>query len=160
MRLLPYLTNDYAPPKLLYGALTLSRVALGLYFLLAGWGKVMGELRHGLGSFYRGPFSSLQPNWLPDLLAAPYGYTLPWLEVLFGVTLLLGLLSRLSAAVVTLMLISFTVALAMKLVIDAQADDDSGPFKANYIMIALSLALMHAGSRLSLDAFIWNRPAS
>ena len=93
--------------------LLLLRVSIGLYLLLAGVGKVQGELK-GFGSFYRGPFKSMQPEWLPNALAAPYGYVLPWAEVIVGALLILGLFGSIAAALAGLMILSFTIALAMQ----------------------------------------------
>lgn len=129
------------------------RVALGLYLLLAGFGKVQGELNNGIGSFYGGPFKDLQPDWLPNALAAPYGYALPWLEVLVGGLLLLGLLGQLAALLGLVMVASFTVALALANgTLAAQAADAAGPYHTNYIQIAgyLMLTLIGCGN-WSLD---------
>lgn len=132
------------------------RVSLGLYLLLAGVGKVRGEIDNGLGSFYKGPFKGLQPDWLPDLLAAPYGYALPWAEVLVGATLIAGLFGTLSAFVGFLMLASFTLAKVMKSGdIAATGPSDRGAFSTNYIQIAgyLVLTLTGCGS-IAADRFI------
>lgn len=122
------------------------RLALGLYLLLAGVGKVQGEISNGVGSFYNGPFKGLQPAWLPDLLAAPYGYALPWLEVLVGVLLVIGLLGRFAAVGGFLMLVSFTIVLAMaNNSITAQGADAPGPYHANYIQSAAYFLIVLVG---------------
>jgi len=130
------------------------RIALGLYLLLAGVGKVQGELNNGLGSFYSGSFKGLQPDWLPNVLAAPYGYALPWLEVLVGALLILGLVGQIAAIVGLLMLASFTVALALaNNSLTAQGADAPGPYHGNYIQIAGYLMLTLAGcGKLALDS--------
>jgi uncharacterized membrane protein YphA (DoxX/SURF4 family) len=140
-------------PVLTESALLATRVALGGYFLLAGFGKVQGELSGGLGSFARGPaFTGLQPSWLPDLMAAPYGYALPWIEVLFGATLAAGLFSRISAAAIFGMLASFTVAL---MTANGISGGSPGPFHANVILAAAALVyLARGGGPLSVDALI------
>jgi len=138
-----------------FGLLVL-RVALGLYLLLAGVGKVQGEINNGIGSFYNGPFKGLQPAWLPDLLAAPYGYALPWLEVLVGALLVIGLFGRLAAIGGLLMLVSFTIVLGMaNNSITAQGAGAPGPYHANYIQSAayLLLTLMGCGA-WSVDMMI------
>jgi uncharacterized membrane protein YphA (DoxX/SURF4 family) len=137
--------------------LLLLRVTLGGYLLAAGVFKVMGELNDGFGSFYNGPFSSMQPSWLPDVMAAPYGYALPWIEVVIGAAVLLGLFTRISAALGFLMVLSFTIALAI-----AQgrwhakpADAPGGYFSGNYIQCAAYLVLTAVGAgRLSVDALL------
>ena len=49
-------------------------------------------------------------HMLPDSLAYAYGATLPWLELLVGVYLLLGVLLRINAIAVLLMAATFMVA--------------------------------------------------
>ncbi|MFI4859188.1 MAG: DoxX family protein [Phycisphaerales bacterium JB063] len=133
--------------------LLLTRITLGLYLTLAGWGKLMSEFNIGFGTFYKGGFSSSSPDWLPVWFGKPYGYALPWLEVLVGAMLILGLLTRFFAAGGFLMLASFT---AVK-VIGAQnitgiGADEKGIFTPNYIMTAVYFLLIFTGAgALSLD---------
>lgn len=129
------------------------RVTLGLYMGLAGLGKVKGELNNGIGSFYNGSFKGLQPDWLPNFLAALYGYALPWLELAVGGLLVLGMLTRYAAIAGLVMLISFTAALAIKS--GSIAAGGPGPFHGNYIQCAayLYFALVGAGA-WALDAMI------
>lgn len=87
------------------------RVALGWFLFHQGWGKVVQETSEGLGSFYRGnQFQNNNPDWLPGLIAAPYGYALPWLELTFGALLILGLFNRASAGIATLIFLSIALA--------------------------------------------------
>lgn len=136
-------------------SLMLVRGTVGLYLCLAGIAKVRGELENGLGSFFNGPFTAMQPSWLPSWFSAPYGYALPWAEVVVGALLALGLLSRVMAAGTFLMLLSFTIALAMMHGIDAQPDGPPGPFSANYIQVSAAFLLIWSGpGRWSLDRFV------
>lgn len=132
------------------------RLTVGLYMLLAGVGKVQGEINNGIGHFYKGPFSAMQPDWLPDAFATSYGYALPWLEVLVGLLLIIGLFTRIVGFAGLGMLVSFTIALAIKFnSITAQADGPGGPFNANYIQWAAYLALMLLGAGAwSVDAVL------
>src|SRR5690606_17975543 len=92
-------------------ARALTRVALGWFLFHQGWGKVTMELSTGLGSFYRGnQFQNNNPDWLPSLIAAPYGHVLPWAELLFGALLMLGLFNRVSAGAATLVFLSIAIA--------------------------------------------------
>ena len=142
-------------------ALLLTRVAVGGYFAAAGVHKLSVELNEGLGTFYSTSFKGLQPAWLPDGLAAPYGYALPWLEVVVGVMLVLGLFGRLAAALIGLMIASFTVALALKMGWRAQGADASGAFSSNYIQIAVCFLLTCTGpGSLSLDRLLRGRRAA
>lgn len=135
----------------------LARAALGLYFLLAGVGKVRGELQNSIGHFYETSFQSLQPAWLPTFFAAPYGYALPWLEVVVGAMLTIGLATRLTTTVVSLMLVSFTIALMIAKGVSGGA---AGPFHPNVVMIGLSLLLLAVGGgAISVDAMFRGKRA-
>ena len=139
--------------------LLLSRIALGLYLLLAGWGKLMGDFSNGLGSFYRSDaYQGLEPNWLIPALSAPYGYALPWAEVVFGALLIIGLISRISAGAVFLMIVSFLIA---QLYADFSKyfAPGPGPFNTNFVLAALALLLVATGpGRFAVDRAIGRKP--
>lgn len=126
-------------------ALLLNRIAIGLYLLLAGTGK----LNDGLVEFVNESFKKMQPGWLPDALALPYAYALPFLEIVFGALLILGFLSRTSAAISGLMILSFTIAIATQ---ESLLEHGPGPFSANLIFITLLFLLFVTGpGNLSID---------
>ncbi|MFC2063068.1 DoxX family protein [Chloroflexota bacterium] len=79
-----------------------TRLILGTTFILAGAGKLPEMAR----------FVDVVTGWglLPWGLAQVYGTILPWLELIVGIFLVLGLLPRLAAGVIILMVISFIVA--------------------------------------------------
>ena len=127
----------------------LNRLALGLFFLLAGYHKISS----GVGNFYHNVFLSLKPAWLPTWFAAPYGHLIPFAEVTAGTLLILGLMGRLGAALAALLLLSFTIALAAAHLFFS----GSGPFHTNvvFVTLALLLAVIGPGS-LSADA-VWRK---
>lgn len=118
--------------------LLLVRASLGLYVLLAGVAKIRG----GVPEFYRNSFEPLRPSWVPEAFGRVYGHAIPFLELLVGALLILGLLGRLTAFLTALMILSFTLAL-----IEAGAFfKGPGPFHANVIMVAVLLLLSVIGS--------------
>ncbi len=129
----------------------LGRLALGWFFVLAGWGKVVNEVNNGVGSFYRGSgFQDRNPAWLPEVIAAPYGYALPWAELIGGALLLLGLFTRISAGLVAFIL--FTIGIAL---LDA---GDLLPRHHVLVFFPLALLLWQAGAdRLTIDYLIRRR---
>ncbi|MFN3167115.1 MAG: DoxX family protein [Phycisphaeraceae bacterium] len=136
------------------------RATLGLYLLIAGIGKVRGEFSNGVGSFYKGKgFQGLQPDWLPDAFAAPYGYALPWLEVIVGALLIVGLLGRFAAIGGFLMLASFTIVKVESTgSITGLKPDEVGSFNANYIQSAAYLLLVLAGcGRIAVDTLVFKK---
>jgi uncharacterized membrane protein YphA (DoxX/SURF4 family) len=129
--------------------LLLNRLAIGLIFLLAGAHKI----GMGVRTFYEQGFLALKPAWLPTLLAAPYGYALPFLEVAVGTLLIIGAFGRVVAGVATLMLISFTIALYAA----GKFFPESGPFHTNVVFITITLLLAATGpGPFSLDTVIRN----
>lgn len=104
----PYETNAPVAAEV---ARALARVTLGWFLFHQGWGKVAQDWAEGLGTFYRGnQFQNNTPDWLPTLIAAPYGYALPWFELVIGALLMLGLFNRFSAGIATLIFLSIAVA--------------------------------------------------
>ena len=101
-----------ASSTLLDVTLLLNRITLGWYVLSAGSEKVRDELTKGFGSFLASGGFQNRGAILPEAVAAPFGYVWPWLEVLTGILLILGLLGRPAALVTAIMLamISFTLA--------------------------------------------------
>lgn len=133
--------------KLLNLVLLLNRCSLGLYFFLAG----MAKLGRGVGKFYKEGFAPMKPIWLPDWFALPYGHALPFVEVLLGAALVLGLYGRAAAALASLALASFTIAIYEA---GLFIPERGGPFHYNVIFLTLAmlLAVLGPGS-LSVDAF-------
>ena len=104
----PYGTHS---PTSVEAARGLTRVALGWFLMHQGWGKVVQDWTGGLGTFYESDFfQGRLPGWLPEFVALPYGYALPWVELVAGALLMIGLYNRVSAGVSTLIFLSIAVA--------------------------------------------------
>ncbi len=88
-----------------------SRLILGSIFIAAS----IGKLQHS------GEFTTLVASYniLPYSLAVIYGYIVPWLELLIGSLLILGLLTRFVSAVSIPLIISFIIASSHKLLAGA-----------------------------------------
>jgi len=131
-------------------ALLLNRLALGLYFFLAG----VGKFRMGVGVFYEQGFVPLRPAWLPEALGRPFGYALPLIELLLGLLLIAGLFSRITAGLIALLLATFTIALAQAGLFFPAA----GPFHANVVFFTLAILLASVGpGRYSVDDLLAKR---
>lgn len=138
--------------------LLLVRVGFGLYLTLAGWGKVATEFREGFGTFYKGGFSSSSPTWLPDWFGMPYGYALPWLELIVGGMLILGLLSRFAATGAFLMLLSFTIVKVIGNGYTGLGDEERGFFTTNYLFTVVYFLLIFTGAgAASLDRLFFGK---
>lgn len=80
---------------------------LGGIFIYASLGKI----------FYPMDFVSSIKNFriLPEFLVSATGYTLPWLELIFGVLLVMNVFKKLSAAVLSGLLVVFIIAIGSTL---------------------------------------------
>ncbi len=131
------------PPNhwLFSAAVLINRLALGGYFLAAGISKIRG----GIGNFVDGPYRGVTPAWLPEVIATPFGYSLPIVETIAGGLMIIGLAGRAAAAVTAMMLVSFMLATGITA--------EHGPYHTNVILFTLSLLLILTGSGgISLDA--------
>jgi uncharacterized membrane protein YphA (DoxX/SURF4 family) len=83
---------------------TVGRLALALVWFLAGWPKFLDSA---------GTVRSVRNfRLLPEALVPTFGYTLPLVELALGLLLLLGLGTRLAAALTALMMVVFIVGIA------------------------------------------------
>ncbi len=135
--------------------LLLARVPLGFVLVLAGYRKLVDP---GLGSWVRANLSRV-PGSMPGWFGNVYLHSVPFAEILCGALLVVGLLTRLSAFIVTLMLVSFTIAVTGFI-----SHDKGGLFTPNVFYLCLALVTFLVGpGRFSLDAWIWGKdktPAS
>jgi len=112
------------------------RVGVGVIFILSAASKLLTHTK----------FVEIVREYdlLPDVLASTYGNTLPWVELIVGVYLLLGILRRPSAIVVFLMSVSFMVANISALV---EGEEHCGDCFGDVITLTANQAVM-------LDIFI------
>jgi uncharacterized membrane protein YphA (DoxX/SURF4 family) len=124
-------------------ALLLARVALGTYFLLAGFGKYSGGVR----AFVNARAKTI-PAFLPEELGRAYLFMLPTAELIVGVALVIGFYTRTAATLIALMLISFIIA-----VTGVGASGAAGwNIDKNLVYLGLALLLMSTGGgQISVD---------
>ena len=139
------------------------RLALGVTFIVSGAGK----LPEG-GSFV----AKVEDfDLLPEALARFYGTALPWVEIVIGSFLVLGLLLRFASAIGFLTALSFVVANSVQLYrglnlecgcfgdIAMLQTRDALVIDIVLLLMALQI-LFHKGEFLSLDSRIFRRKAS
>jgi len=121
--------------------LLLARLPLGGLFLMAGLMKITGE--GGVGGFVSGSMKSI-PSFLPHALGKGYLYALPFVELITGGMVLLGIFTRVNALVQALILTSIIIAMGI-----------NGPLVSNVPLLgsALLFALV-GGGEISVDRFI------
>jgi uncharacterized membrane protein YphA (DoxX/SURF4 family) len=128
--------------------LLFARIPLGAYFIFAS----VAKLRMGVDNFASAMLPSAM-KFLPEHLARMYLTYLPWVELSVGILLILGLLTRFIAAIITLLLISFTLHAGVS---GALSPDVKLPFHPNLVFLGTALAIMLCGPGwLSLDGLIF-----
>lgn len=78
----------------------LARLYLGGIFLLGGAGKIF---KQGPGAFVGYLHKGFGSTVLPELFITSFGYALPFVELIVGITLILGLYRRASFTVAALL---------------------------------------------------------
>lgn len=89
-------------------AYALLRVTVGVMFLFFGIGKFVG----GIGNF-AGGMNQRFSGKLPSLLVLPFAYALPFMEVLFGALILVGLFTSAALVLSGLLLLALTFGTVM-----------------------------------------------
>jgi putative oxidoreductase len=114
--------------------LLLGRIPLGLFFLLAG----IHKLHAGVDGFVSSNMTAAM-KFLPENLARGYLQAVPWVEMVVGILLIVGLLTRVVAAIMSLMLISYMMAVTQL------RPAGGGPFHYNLVYLGLALTIMLVG---------------
>ncbi len=84
------------------------RLILAVFFLTSAYGKLVDIERYSVDAVYNFGI-------LPMFLARPFGLVMPFIELLCGLGLLFGVLTRLSALGIALMSVAFFIAKAIVL---------------------------------------------
>lgn len=126
----------------------LVRWILGLLFTMAGWWKVfgLGVIAHARGYFVEG----FAEHWIPEWLLWILGVTIPYLELIAGLMLLVGLRINWALTALGLLLIVTTYGHALQ---EPLFDIDGHTFTRLSLIVFLLLAGSR-GDRLTVDYWI------
>jgi len=132
--------------------LLLARVAIGVYFLLAGYAKIAG----GVGAFVEQAKPTI-PHFLSPQIGTLYLQALPFAEMIVGVAMVIGLYTRVAAGLMSLMLISFMIAVTG---IGFKSEAGKPPqIDKNLIFLGLTLLIMHfGGGKVAVDQSMGKAP--
>lgn len=122
-----------------------SRLVLGIVFLLAGMTKV------GVPAAFTASINSYEMP-LPEVLVQAMAYGLPLLELAVGLWLIVGLFTRLSATICAALMVVFLIALIQAMV--RGLDPDCGCFggaSGNALGLAVVKALGPIGTYLTTE---------
>jgi thiosulfate dehydrogenase (quinone) large subunit len=138
-------------------ALTLLRVYLGTVLLIAAIPKLEGDFSPGMAGFLQGKAldqsHSFYRDFLQDIVLPNvhlFARLVTWGELLAGVLLILGLMTRLSAAVALLLTLNYMLAKGAWPWMPSSND-------AAFAVIALAIMIGAAGRTFGLDALLARR---
>lgn len=122
--------------------LLIARLPLGVMFFYAGQMKIFTM---GVRAFVNMSSGSI-PSFLPLPIGKAYLYALPYVELLIGTLIIIGLFARTAGLIATLVLISIMIA------VTGVKDPQGGPFNLNVVLLALALLVLLTGpGAIALD---------
>ncbi len=128
-------------------AALLLRLSLGMLFITAALNKFTGE--GGAAGATRWIIGELRETYLPNALLIPYAYVLPYVEIILGSVLILGIFTRWALTFCGLLLISLALGKA------ATQDYTTVSQNLNYVlMAAVGLWLASRDNPYALDALL------
>ena len=108
-------------------AFLLLRLFLGLLFVVAFVGKLKGETGYSLANLNivsQGILENFDKNtFLPRILLLPYCYALPWVEIIVGVALLLGIKTQCALTVFGFTMVSLAFGMLLVKQTDVAANN-------------------------------------
>ncbi len=137
----------------------LEQIIVGGVFTISGWLKLVAPHQNFMAVIE-------QYQAVPHLWVEPVSLIVPWIEIIFGVFLLLGFLSRVSAGVLSVLLLSFIGLLGRGILLHIPIQECGcfgsllklEPWQAlalDTLLFSLALILMcFEHSKLSLDAWL------
>ena len=128
-------------------AYALLRVTLGVIFLFYGIGKFVG----GIGNF-AGGMNQRFSGKLPSALVLPFAYALPFMEVLCGALILLGLFSAVALVLSGLLLVALTFGTVML------GDAPTVAHNLQYALVNFVLLWFADHNGFSVDRLLRGRP--
>ena len=133
--------------------LLLARVPLGLYFVMAGIGKIAGP--DGVSGFVAKNMPDAA-KFMSDSMSRNFLTSLPFVELILGALLIAGLLTRVSAGFVALLLVTFTIGIGMSKATGRLHPEVKLPFHPNLVYLGTALAIMLCGpGSLSVDRLLF-----
>lgn len=113
--------------ELCVGAFLL-RLGLGVLMLYAGAAKFM----NGLPKFHQSMEAMFGPTWMPGIMWRPYAYAIPYVEIVLGVLLIVGVLRFWVGIATALYILGLAFGMQVMQQHDTVAD--------NYVYFAMAVA--------------------
>ncbi len=123
-------------------AYALLRIALGINFFGHGFVRVVG----GVSKFADGITKGFEESILPPDLVRPFALAIPYIEIVIGIFLILGLFSRWTYIVGALFMMMLTFGSAMK------SDWTAVSMQLTYSIVYSALLFLRKYNQLSIDS--------
>ncbi len=130
-------------------AFLVMRLGMGFTFFFFGLRKVL--MYPGIADIFRERFAE---TWLPDILVAAFGYSIPFVELILGALVVLGLFTRPALYLMGLTMVTLNFGLAVEG--DSQGVAKNIPY---LILIGLDILLLNY-NKYSLDNLLFQTYAS
>lgn len=127
------------------------RLSLGAYLFFAGVRKAFSQgsdIRLSASTWME-KYNAMTPAFVPGFIATPWGYAIPWLELILGALLVLGVFFRVTTVLTTVMMLSIAIAVVAK---------DGTLLHHSVIITTVTFLLIFLGAgRFSADALMTGR---
>lgn len=122
----------------------LLRVGLGVLFFFAGVNKIAG----GPVAAAQGMIGNFEETYLPVILVAPFAYVLPYIEVLLGAALIVGIFTKPMLTVAGILLIMLSLGT------NVMGNPPTTANNINYILVTVAaLYFVCRDNRWSIDGY-------
>ena len=122
----------------------LLRVSLGALFFLAGLNKIIG----GPVDFAQGMIENFEETYLPVILVAPFAYVLPYIELVLGAALIVGLFTKPMLTLTGILLIMLSLGT------NIMGNPPTTANNVNYVLVTVAaLYFVCRDNRWSIDAY-------
>lgn len=128
-------------------AYALMRLALGVNFFGHGFFRVLT----GVSAFAQGTAQGMAKGPLPHALSLGFGYCIPWIEILLGTLLIVGLLTRPTLIAGALFMVALTFGTT-----SIQNWNGAGS-QLNYSLIFFAMLWLVEANSLSVDSLLARR---
>ena len=126
------------------------RLFLGGVFVYAGWGKLMAPVENFVAVIEGYQFLKPPCTWI-------IGNVVPWLELIFGMFLVVGFLTRASAVLFTFFLLVF-ISLLLRSILLHLPISECGCFGSGIVLAPWQALILDAGLLIISLIVIWSRP--
>ena len=136
-------TNTIFPRDEISFATLVLRLCIGVLLTFAAINKFAME--GPISAWAAGAVSAYDTTYMPRMLVTPFVYALPYVELMLGVLLIIGLYTRASLALASIVFVGITMGTVVK------GDYNAATNGAIYVMLSVFSYLLSRWNTFSLD---------